>query len=227
LKHDIRLGAYGWRHKHWLNTFYPEDLPEDWQLTYYANEFNTVLVPADYWRVNEPPDCEHWLDSVHDDFRFFVECHAGMLDYVSLSELSECLKALQPQLSALVFLDDKQQMSASVKNQFYTLIDLLRVDVFASGALLDSNTGGIWRQDCGQQEKMVSSSFGFIENDLSDLRAARALIENFAAQLENADEQPENQPEKQSGEAAIIVFAPQLQANDLSRFRSVLEIMGY
>lgn len=223
MKQDIRLGAYGWRHKHWLNTFYPEDLPEDWQLTYYSNEFNTVLVPADYWQTNERLDCEHWLDSVHHSFRFFVECHAQMFDYVSLSELSECLKALLPQLSALVFLDDKQQMSASVKNQFYTLIDLLRVDVFASGELLGSNTKNIWRQDCSQQENPFSSSFAFIENNLSDLRSARAVIENFTVQLENEDQQPE----KQSGEAAIIVFAPKLQANDLSRFRSVLEIMGY
>ena len=52
LKQMMNLGAYGWRHKHWSNTFYPEDLPvdadDDWRLAYYSNEFNAVLVPADY-----------------------------------------------------------------------------------------------------------------------------------------------------------------------------------
>ena len=42
--HGLRLGARGWRHAHWENDFYPDDLPPDWQLAYYANEFSTVLV---------------------------------------------------------------------------------------------------------------------------------------------------------------------------------------
>jgi len=39
----IYLDAYGWRNQHWLNVIYHEDLPEDWQLSYYSNVFNTVL----------------------------------------------------------------------------------------------------------------------------------------------------------------------------------------
>jgi len=52
LKQTINLGAYGWRHGRWSGTFYPDDLPmaddEDWRLAYYSNEFNAVMVPADY-----------------------------------------------------------------------------------------------------------------------------------------------------------------------------------
>ena len=61
LKKTINPGAYGWRHKHWLESFYPEDLPvngsEDWRLSYYSNEFNTVMVPCDYWKSGESIDC--------------------------------------------------------------------------------------------------------------------------------------------------------------------------
>jgi len=230
LKYNINLGAYGWRQQHWLNTFYPEDLPadehEDWRLTYYSNDFSAVLVPSDYWQTNKKIDCEGWLENVHDSFQFFVECHVSMFDHLSLSELTGNLKKLQPQLSALVFIDDNQQISGSVKSQLYSLVDSLGVDVFGLdtliGAHTDLRTENIWRPDV-QQENQRSSSFAYIENDLSDLRLVRKITEEFAAQLENI----EQQPEKHNGQATIIVDHPQLQASDLSKFRSLLEIMGY
>ncbi len=218
MKQYIETGAYGWRHAHWLNTFYPEDLPldehEDWQLTYFSNEFNAVLVPAAYWQTSEKVDCESWLDAVHEDFQFFVECHVNMLDFMSMAELSTNLKKLQPQLSALVFLDEKQQMSASVKKQFYSLADSLVLDTFGldvvAGLTAEFSQQCIWREGSS-----CSSGFAFIENDLSDLRSARKIVEDFVLQSE------ENEA------AIIIVDHPQLQASDLSRFRSMLEIMGY
>ena len=217
MKQNINLGAYGWRHPHWSNTFYPEDLPvsepEDWRLTYFSNEFNAVLIPASYWQTGESIDCEQWLDAVHEDFQFFVECHVTMLEVMSMAELSANLKQLQPQLSALVFLDEQQQMSAAVRKQFYALADTLAVDVFglerAAGSTAEAAKNNIWRRggDC-------SSRFAFIENDLSDLRVARKIVEDFVSQSEN-------------GAATIIVDHAELQASDLSRFRSLLEIMGY
>ena len=58
------------------------------------------------------------------------------------------------------------------------------------------------------------SNFALIENDLTDLRAVKNIVEDFALQLEEAA-------------ATIIVNHPRLQASDLSKFRSMLEIMGY
>lgn len=230
MKQTINLGAYGWRHSHWSRSFYPEDLPvegdEDWRLAYYSNEFDSVLVPAAYWQGNclqagQINDCEEWLDSVHEDFQFFVECHASMFDSVSLADLTESLKILKPQLSALVFLDENQQGSDSIcpsairpgavcpdaiKQQFIKLADVLAVDVFGlePGSAIRSN---------------AQSAFAFIEDELSDLRSARACVEQFAAQI--------NDDEANASQATIIVHHPQLQAGNLSKFRSVLEIMGY
>ncbi len=74
----LRVGAYGWQHPHWMGSFYPEDLPTDWQLGYYANEFSTVLVPAQYLEA-EDCDIEQWLDDVHEAFRFYLQVPtAGM-----------------------------------------------------------------------------------------------------------------------------------------------------
>lgn len=67
----LRVGSYGWQHPHWLGSFYPDDLPADWQLGYYANEFNTVLVPTHY--LQDDCDIEQWLDDVHEAFRFYLQ----------------------------------------------------------------------------------------------------------------------------------------------------------
>ncbi len=57
----ILIGAHGWLHTAWQGGFYPDDLPEDWQLGYYSNEFPVVLMPAAYW---QHPDTEIavWLE---------------------------------------------------------------------------------------------------------------------------------------------------------------------
>ncbi len=69
--HGLQLGTKGWRHAHWQNTFYPDDLPPDWQLAYYANEFSTVLVPVEEW--SQQADVAQWLDDVPEGFRFYID----------------------------------------------------------------------------------------------------------------------------------------------------------
>lgn len=218
MKQDINLGAYGWRQAHWMGSFYPEDLPVDWQLTYYSNEFNAVLVPAYYWQEAEVPDGEDWLDSVHEGFRFFVECHVDMFDHISSAELETQLKHLQPQLSGLVFLDEKQSVSASRANEIARLASSLAVAVFGSKNLIDLPGPGqvenIWRAGRTQ-----AATLAYIENDLTDLRSVRTLIDDFAGLIKNTD--------LQQADASIIVQHPQLQAGDLAKLRSVIEIMGY
>lgn len=215
---NIQLGAYGWQHAHWLNRFYPDDLPEDWQLMYYSNEFNCVLVPAAYWQRHTIDDCAEWIGNVHENFRFFVECHGDMFAYVSKQTLCAALQVLQPQLSALVFSDVKQPMSQQIKKDFVDMIDLLGVDVCCAGDWLDSlpdnRVNGIWRNTGSE-----ASNFAVIENDLTDLRVVRVLVEQFVAALESRGETLEV--------ATMIVDHPQLQADDLSKLRAVLNLMGY
>lgn len=68
----ILIGANGWLHPAWQTTFYPDDLPDDWQLGYYSNEFPIVLMPAAYW---QKPDEEiaAWLEDSADSLRLICE----------------------------------------------------------------------------------------------------------------------------------------------------------
>jgi len=71
MSESLKVGSYGWRHDHWQPEFYDNELPEDWRLTFYANEFSAVLVPASY--LDESRDIEQWCEDVHQDFRFYIE----------------------------------------------------------------------------------------------------------------------------------------------------------
>jgi len=218
LKQTINLGAYGWRHANWLDSFYPEDLPQDWRLGYYSNEFNTVLVPADYWQNMPPGECEQWLDDVHPGFEFYIECHSRMLESVSQADMTQALELLKPQLSALVYLDE-QNMSEAVKRQFDVLVDRLELEVIGSGYTPQAPM--IWRSGRNPAElpgRAPDSHFAFFEDELLDMRSARALIQPFAEHL--ADDEVDSS-------AAMIVHHPRLQAANLAKLRSVLQIMGH
>ena len=90
---DFTVAARGWRHPAWRDDYYPEDLPEDWQLSYYSNEFRAVVVPADYWPTVDEAEIERWLEDTGEEFQFFLEVadlRTGWMDFASLlSPLAE------------------------------------------------------------------------------------------------------------------------------------------
>ena len=68
--------AYGWESHNWLD-FYPDDLPEEWRLDYFYNQFSGVVVPAEMVTTMTCEIAEQWLDAVDDDFRFILEVKKG------------------------------------------------------------------------------------------------------------------------------------------------------
>ena len=76
--HRVLMGTCGWSHAAWLNDFYSEDLPEDWQLGFYSNEFPVVYVPAADWV--DVADLSEWTEDVSDSFRFVLEISTDVLE---------------------------------------------------------------------------------------------------------------------------------------------------
>ena len=66
------IGACGWQHPRWLEEFYPEDLPAEWQLGYYGNEYRVVLIPAEYWQ-DVDLSVETWLEETDNSPLFLSE----------------------------------------------------------------------------------------------------------------------------------------------------------
>jgi hypothetical protein len=62
----------GWEGSAWLSRFYPPDLPPEWRLTYFANEFPAVLVPAGRW-LGACDGLAELTAEVPDGFRCYLE----------------------------------------------------------------------------------------------------------------------------------------------------------
>ena len=69
----VVVGARGWQHRGWEGTYYPTDLPAQWRLPYYANDFSGVLVPEREWRQVSPAELRQWREDTPEGFGFFLE----------------------------------------------------------------------------------------------------------------------------------------------------------
>jgi hypothetical protein len=78
---EILVAARGWSHSAWLEDFYPDDLPEDWQLAFYSNEFRAVVVPESIWKNLDIIDVERWVEDTHENFLFYLEVEDLLIDW--------------------------------------------------------------------------------------------------------------------------------------------------
>ena len=82
----IDLVPRGWEQEPWIRTFYPDDLPEEWRLCYFANEFSSVLLPRTTWLGVADDVVTAWAEDLPAGFRVYLEgvcaAHEGKLDRV-------------------------------------------------------------------------------------------------------------------------------------------------
>lgn len=70
---NLSLGTLSWNNQAW-QAFYPEDLPEDWQIDYYSHYFSCVLVPEDQWRTWDEDQMSDLAEALAgENFEFFFE----------------------------------------------------------------------------------------------------------------------------------------------------------
>lgn len=113
--YPILIGACGWSHSNWEVDFYPEDLPPDWRLSYYANEFPVVLVPEEEWHM-PGADATSWCEESEASFRFVIEITATTVEEVQ-SQLHRAAALLDRSLGILL------QTSVTIETSM--LVDLL------------------------------------------------------------------------------------------------------
>ncbi len=92
------IGGQGWDHDAWVGDYYPEDLPPEWRLSFYANEYSAVLVPWVGWAAGRA-EAQRWLDDTPEGFRFVLEVAADCPD---LGAELRAMEPLRPRISALL-----------------------------------------------------------------------------------------------------------------------------
>jgi len=185
--HRVLIGACDWNHPVWINDFYSEELPEEWQLGFYSNEFPVVYVPAARWINND--DLPEWNDEVSDTFRFILEIPYDILiDESRFTSALEQTKNLGEFCLGLVF-QIKQNIAVSLLQKHLNLAKaMVPVCIDKCGTLLSDELSDVLKQENisevwdGRSENNESLNRGslvvtLIEQENIDMVALRKIIE--------------------------------------------------
>ncbi|MGE5457556.1 MAG: DUF72 domain-containing protein, partial [Methanococcaceae archaeon] len=72
------IGCSGYYYNHWIGRFYPEDLPKNKWLPFYAEHFNTVEINNTFYRMPEEKVVKNWVDITPKNFVFAVKGYRYM-----------------------------------------------------------------------------------------------------------------------------------------------------
>ena len=73
----VRLGALDWRFPAWREAFYPADMPQEWQLTYFNTQYNCTFLEQAVWQQASEAEITQWHADTHERFRFLLEADAN------------------------------------------------------------------------------------------------------------------------------------------------------
>lgn len=187
--HRVAIGACGWKHSAWLNEFYSEDLPNDWQLGFYSNEFSVVYVPAADWL--EHLDLDDWVDDVTESFRFILEVPSQLLsDETAFTAALNKVKSLKTACLGFVF-QLEQAISHDVvlfQSRYDAARTIAPVCVDKQGivipkelehALLKNNISEVWNGIGEENSSLARGSLAItrVSSEGLDMRRLRTVIE--------------------------------------------------
>ncbi len=101
----VVVGAVGWEHRPWKGELYPADLPPEWRLACYANEFEALWVPPAAWGARPAARAEGWAGDLPDGFDLVAELpEAALVAGTAIERRAwwRALEALAPWLRAVV-----------------------------------------------------------------------------------------------------------------------------
>jgi uncharacterized protein YecE (DUF72 family) len=74
----IRIGTSGFSYQDWVGPVYPEGLPKQEWLPYYAQEFSTCELNFSYYRIPGAATLQSIADKVPDGFLFSIKAYKGI-----------------------------------------------------------------------------------------------------------------------------------------------------
>jgi uncharacterized protein YecE (DUF72 family) len=87
----IHVGTSGWSYKEWKGSFYPEKLPADEMLRFYASRFSAVEVNNSFYRIPSERVLATWADQVPADFQFVMKASRRITHNQRLRDQDESL----------------------------------------------------------------------------------------------------------------------------------------
>lgn len=180
----LSVGARGWCHRQWAEHYYPDEIPDDWRLAFYANDFHTLLATAQECLDGA---CDDWADETGAAFSLFIEC----ADLSSLERLTPWLQGEQGRgLAGLVWQGGDPQSLIKMANKVLALPFPFFVDENVDQLTTWADHGKVnclWRPGRGPLPAsfigaMPVPAVGLVRPaDFSDDRALRELAQEFVS----------------------------------------------
>jgi uncharacterized protein YecE (DUF72 family) len=106
----LYCGTSGFSFKEWKGPFYPEKLPANKMLAFYAERLPTVEINNTFYRMPRKSVLEGWAAQVPDSFRFSIKAPRRITHAKQLADCGEeaayffaALEALGPRLGVVLF----------------------------------------------------------------------------------------------------------------------------
>src|SRR5262245_55671591 len=91
---QARVGTSGFSYPEWKPSFYPETLPQEEFLAYYAARFSTVEIDRTFYRMPNTKTIDAWKAAVPAGFRFAIKASRRITHFEKLAVPSESLAYL-------------------------------------------------------------------------------------------------------------------------------------
>ena len=85
----VLAGTSGFSYKEWKGSFYPEDLPAEEMLSYYASRLPAVEINNTFYRMPKPAILESWAAQVPAEFRFILKASQRITHRKRLKEAGD------------------------------------------------------------------------------------------------------------------------------------------
>lgn len=209
---ELQIGTYGWRHEDWLGTFYPDDLPEVWQLDYLSNVCRVVLVPQAEWQAWTPQAVQEISDSIGEGFEIYLALHndlnGGVESVQTIAQLTQIISVLECSVAGFVIWSESP----------FTQLTLLQLPI----TLLSSRyalPGWQWRRE---GEWLSGHPLGFVDSLPSDGKKKVTLLTSFIESLPSKlIEQTEIK------EVSFIVGGENVVVQQVLDLKTISELLGY
>ena len=90
----IHIGTSGWQHDPFVGPFYPNDLPSDDRLAFYADTFRTVEVNNTFYQRPDPDILRTWRERTPDGFTFGIKANQYITHFKKLKDPAEPVQNL-------------------------------------------------------------------------------------------------------------------------------------
>ncbi len=194
---NLIVACRDWQHPAWSGPFYPEDMPQEWQLDFYSTQFPLVMVSQHHWQQWNTQQIEGIAETLEDE-------EFGFIFRVSTAT---------PQI-----IEQLEHLQTLLEEHFYSVYLEPGVDLTENDFLIthvgNSKAGFAWNWSC-QGFDFSGLPVACLSIEELDLEQQKAMMTSFMQSL----------PEGIKG--GVLVIDDPADVPKVKNLQVLAELMGY